>query len=91
MTTLMSTIAGPLEYFSTSVTDILASKKVADDLIAFIDGTDDDEPNRSLELAEPITTLSIENLHFHHGNRLILMVLLKHLSVEKICYHWRKR
>jgi len=71
MTTLMSTIAGPLEYFSTSVTDILASKKVADDLIAFIDGTDDDEPNRSLELAEPINTLSIENLHFHHGNRLI--------------------
>lgn len=71
MTTLMSTISGPLQYFSTSVTDILASKKVADDLLCFLDNTADDEPERPLELAEPIRSISVDNLHFYHGNRLI--------------------
>ncbi|MFP9075493.1 ABC transporter ATP-binding protein, partial [Enterococcus faecalis] len=67
MTTLMSTIAGPLEYFSTSITDILSSKKVADDLISFIDSTDDDEMTRSIILESPITTLSIANLSYSYG------------------------
>ncbi|MGJ1090741.1 ABC transporter transmembrane domain-containing protein [Enterococcus gallinarum] len=72
MTTLMSTIAGPLEYFSTSITDILSSKKVADDLISFIDSTDDDEMTRSIILESPITTLSIANLSYSYGTRTLI-------------------
>lgn len=72
MTTLMSKIAGPLEYFSTSITDILSSKKVADDLISFIDSTDDDEMTRSIILESPITTLSIANLSYSYGTRTLI-------------------
>ncbi|EQC79513.1 ABC-type multidrug/protein/lipidtransportsystem, ATPase component [Enterococcus sp. HSIEG1] len=68
----MSTIAGPLEYFSTSITDILSSKKVADDLISFIDSTDDDEMTRSIILESPITTLSIANLSYSYGTRTLI-------------------
>jgi ABC-type multidrug transport system fused ATPase/permease subunit len=71
MTTLMSTISGPLEYFSTSVTDILASKKVADGLIDFINSTDDDETERPIQLTGPVTSISINHLRYQLGNRLL--------------------
>ena len=61
-----------MEYFSTSITDILSSKKVADDLISFIDSTDDDEMTRSIILESPITTLSIANLSYSYGTRTLI-------------------
>ncbi|MGQ7329283.1 ATP-binding cassette domain-containing protein [Streptococcus suis] len=67
MTTLMGTVAGPIQTMSGLVTDYLASRTVVADLTTILQGKYQENESKE-ELAETIDSISLENITYEQNN-----------------------
>lgn len=76
MTQLMSMIAGPIQYFTDSFTELVSSKKIADDLIDYIERGSDINissiENHKEQVLNEIQYLEMENVSFIDGDKEII-------------------
>ncbi|WP_245249248.1 ATP-binding cassette domain-containing protein [Vagococcus allomyrinae] len=71
MTTLMSTIAGPLEYLSSSYTDLVSSKKIVADLLDYIT-LDHKDVSSSLVSIDKIELIELKKVSFSINSKKII-------------------
>nr|WP_255371043.1 ABC transporter transmembrane domain-containing protein [Anaerosalibacter sp. Marseille-P3206] len=70
MTTLMSTISGPLQYLSSTFTELVSSKKITDELCDYINETPNKGTNcNKMALKEPIKFIEISNISFSYNDK----------------------
>ncbi|SHH96719.1 ABC transporter ATP-binding protein [Sporanaerobacter acetigenes] len=70
MTTLMSTISGPLQYLSSTFTELVSSKKITDELCDYINETHNIDTNcNKIALKDPIKFIRLSNISFSYNDK----------------------